>query len=46
MTVPELTRRAGSTDASDLAGAGYPARVIEKVIGGNFHRLYGDIRGG
>ena len=47
VTVPELNAsRRIELIASDLASAGYPARVVEKVIGGNFHRLYGDIRGG
>jgi membrane dipeptidase len=46
VTVPELNAaRRIELIASDLAKAGYPARVVEKVIGGNFYRLFGEIWG-
>ncbi len=34
------------TLADGLAGAGWPARRIEKVLGGNLLRLYGEVWGG
>lgn len=46
ITVPELnSARRIELIASDLAKAGHPSRVIEKVIGGNFYRLFGEVWG-
>lgn len=42
--VPEVnSARRIEMIAADLAKAGHPARVIEKVIGGNFNRIFHDI---
>lgn len=44
VTVPELNSpRRLELIAADLNKAGYPDRVVEKVIGGNFDRLFKEI---
>ncbi|PZU59563.1 MAG: peptidase M19, renal dipeptidase [Sphingobium sp.] len=41
VTVPQLNAvRRMEMIAADLSKAGYPARVVEKVIGGNFDQLF------
>jgi membrane dipeptidase len=46
ITVPELnSARRMYLIADALAAKGHPERVIEKVLGANFHRLFGEIWG-
>jgi membrane dipeptidase len=40
----DVTRRI-ELIAEDLVQAGQPERVVEKIIGGNFHRLFADVWG-
>ncbi|KAJ8134732.1 hypothetical protein OY671_012055, partial [Metschnikowia pulcherrima] len=44
VTVPDLNApRRSEMIAADLNAAGYPDRVVEKVIGGNFDRLFREV---